>query len=84
MKVITFLLTLFFHALVSIKLELLANFYSTLAILIIGSTLGFLLCIRSKKEAYSYQFGWGILCGSLLYLVIIILFILWLTYNYPK
>lgn len=84
MKIVSFILTMLFQFLSLLSLKLLDNFYLILAIFVSCLIVGFLINISSSKDTITKKIGWGLLYGSLTSLTLTILFMIWLSFNFPK
>ena len=84
MKTTSFILTILIQFLLIFTLKLLDNFYLILLILISSLAVGFLIRISNLTKSKIKKIGWGLLFGSLTSLILTILFVVWLSFNFPK
>ena len=83
MSKISFIGTILFQFLLVLNLKLLDNTYLILFLFSACLLIGLFLKIVFKKSNI-HQIGNGILFGSLASLGLIIIFMIWLSYNFPK
>ena len=85
MKYIFLLATLVIQFLSVLTLKLLDNISLIVGIfcgcIIIG---GFIMFSKKGRSSQLKNIGWGLFYGSLTSLVVIMLFMLWLSFNFPK
>jgi len=79
---ISLITTLLIHILVVVIFKLLDNFSLIISIYTISLICGIILKFSNKNRLK--KIGWGIFYGSLISLIIIGGFMLWLKLNYPK
>lgn len=84
MKTTSFILTILIQFLLVFTLKLLDNFYLILLILISSLVIGFLIQISNSTKSNIKKIGWGLLFGSLTSLILTIMFVIWLSFNFPK
>jgi len=83
MSKISFFATILFQFLLVLNLKLLDNTYLILSLFSAFILIGLFLKIVFKKSNMQ-QIGKGILFGSLTSLSLTIIFLIWLSYNFPK
>ncbi|MFH6949299.1 hypothetical protein ACHRV6_12450 [Flavobacterium sp. FlaQc-51] len=85
MKSISFIITLIIHYLIIVNLKLFDNFSPACIIcfsgIIIGLAIKFFFKNRNTNLSHA---GWGILYGSLVSFISMVLFTCYMLYNYPK
>lgn len=80
MKFLFFILTFTFHLILTISLKPLDNFY--LITIIILSALGFGFVMTSRKQNINPLYkslGWGLVSGSIIFLILLLLFMFFLA-----
>jgi hypothetical protein len=85
MKYFYLVLTLLLHFLLLLTLKLLDNpgvlFLAFFLILFVGLLL---YNFTGKQNKSVRDFGWGLLFGSLTTVVCVVVFMIWLTFNFPR
>ena len=84
MKIVSFVLTILIQFLSLMTLKLLDNFYLIILIFISCLLAGFLIKMNSSVKSRTKEIGWGLLYGSLTSVTLVILFVIWLSFNFPK
>ena len=86
MKSIFLTLTTALQFLLLYTLKLLDSFWLIIVIFIISMVIGVQLNSSKKEEERTMinNLGWGLLYGSLISLGGVIVFIVWLTFNFPR
>jgi Na+/phosphate symporter len=80
---ISFIVTILLQSLLVLNLKLLDNIYLIFSLFSALILIGLFLKIVFKKSNLQ-QIGRGILFGSLTSLSLTIIFLIWLSYNFPK
>lgn len=85
MKIAYFFLTLIVHLLIIVNLKLLDNFNSIIIIFLFSISIGLAIKLFSKNRSTNLKhLGWGILCGSITTVTLLLIAMIWLGYNFPK
>jgi len=85
MKYIFFTVTLALQFLSILTLKLLDNFTLIIVILILSIVFGGIIKFSNEKSNLTIaNIGWGLFYGSVTSLGLIIIFIIWLSFNFPK
>jgi VIT1/CCC1 family predicted Fe2+/Mn2+ transporter len=85
MKAIAFALTLLLHFLMVVYLKLLDNFFLIISLMIASIMVGSAIAYSGKSfNANKRKIGTGIMLGALTSICIIIGFMIWLSFNFPK
>ncbi len=84
MKITSYILTILIQFLSLLTLKLLDNFYLVILIFITCLVSGLLIKTNNSTKSKTKEIGWGLLFGSLTSLALTILFIIWLSFNFPK
>jgi len=83
-KIISFLLTLLIQFLSILTLKLLDNFYLIILIFIACLITGYIFRTNTSSTSVKKEIGWGLFYGSITSLLLTIVFIIWLSFNFPK
>lgn len=83
-KIISFLLTLLIQFLSILTLKLLDNFYLIILIFIACLITGHIFRTNTSSTSAKKEIGWGLFYGSITSLLLTIVFIIWLSFNFPK
>ena len=85
MKIISFIATLTFHFLSVFTLKLLDNFSIIIGIFLASLVGGFIIKYSSgNSKTWIKNTGWGLIYGSLTSIGLLISFVIWATFNWPK
>jgi hypothetical protein len=85
MKIVSYAFVVIFQIIIILQLKLLDNFYLILLIFITFLITGIKMNFFSKSKNVNFKnVGWGVFYGSLTSISLTILFITWLSYNFPK
>ena len=84
MKLLYFALTILIQFISLMTLKLLDSFYLIILIFISCLGAGFLIKMYSPTKTIMKEIGWGVLFGSLTSLTLTLLFVLFLSFNFPK
>jgi hypothetical protein len=84
MKIVAFITTILIQFLSIVALNLLDNFYLIILIFITCLVGGLLIKMSSSTKSKMKEIGWGLLFGSLTSLTLTLLFVIWLSFNFPK
>lgn len=84
MKIVSFILTILIQFLSLVTLKLLDNFYHIILIFMSCLVSGLFIRINSPTQSKTKKIGWGLLFGSLTSLTLTIVFVIWLSFNFPK
>ncbi len=83
MRAISFLVTIALLTAMVIYIKVLDNLYIAFGIMGVSALSGLLLYKLKRKGATS-DIGYGIVVGSVIAILLLAVFILWLSYNFPK
>ena len=86
MKYFFFIATILLHFISVKALKLLDNFWLIIIIFFLTLFIGTLLNFSNPqtKTKISKQIGWGLFYGSLTSIVVIVILMIWLSFNFPK
>ena len=86
MKHLFLIATIILQFLSVVTLKLLDNFYLIILIFILCLVIGGLINFSNKdtKKEMTNAIGWGLFYGSLTSLGLVIVFMIWLSFNFPK
>ena len=85
MKSIFLISTIFLQFLSVVALKLLDNFWLIIGIFILSIAIGGLLKFsKTINNVTVLNIGWGLFYGSLTSLGLVIIFMIWLSFNFPK
>ena len=86
MKYLYLIVTILLQFLSVVTLKLLDSFYLIIAIFILCLLIGGLINFSKKdtKKDMTIAIGWGLFYGSLTSLGLVIVFMIWLSFNFPK
>ena len=85
MKSIILISTIFLQFLSVVALKLLDNFGLIIGIFILSIAIGGLLKFsKTINNVTVLNIGWGLFYGSLTSLGLVIVFMIWLSFNFPK
>ena len=83
-KIISFLATLLIQFLSILTLKLLDNFSLIILIFIACIITGYIFRTNTSSTSPKKEIGWGLFYGSIASLLSIIVFMIWLSFNFPK
>jgi hypothetical protein len=85
-KLFSFIATISFQFVLVVSLKLLDNFWLINALLFLSLAVGGVLHFpnKIKRNSTVNSIGWGLFYGSLTSLALIIIFIIWLYFYFPK
>jgi len=84
-KTITFVLIVLIQLALIIELKLLDDFYPIITVISLCALIGLIIRLTLPKQQIKIRnIGWGILYGSITSMLLTIVFIVWLNYNYPQ
>ncbi len=86
MKYLFLVATIALQFLSVVSLKLLDSFWLIIAIFILSLIVGGVMNFsnRETKNAKTNNIGWGLFYGSLTSLGLVIIFTIWLSFNFPK
>jgi hypothetical protein len=85
MRAISFTITILIHYLIIVRLKLFDNFSFVCIFCFSGIIIGLTIKFHSKNRNTNLNdAGWGILHASLISFISIVLFAMYMLYNYPK
>jgi|GEM_PF-4783819 len=86
MKYLFFTVTIALQFLSILTLKLLDSFWLIIAIFLLCLVLGGVLNFSTKKAntGITHTLGWGLFFGSMTSLALVVVFIIWLSFNFPK
>lgn len=84
MKHIAFVITLILHFFTIYSLKLLDNFSAIILEISTSIIIGFIIVKLSENKNSIKNLGFGILYGSITSLILLLLFSLWLSNNFPQ
>ena len=84
LKIAAYVLTILIQLLLILTLKFLDHFILILFIFIFSLFYGYRMSRNDTSESTTKAMGWGLLYGSITLLGLIIVFIIWLSFNFPK
>ena len=85
MKSVFLIVTVALQFLSIVALKLLDNFWLIIGIFILSIVIGGLIKFsKTVNNATVINIGWGLFYGSLTSLGLVIIFMIWLSFNFPK
>jgi hypothetical protein len=84
LKITSFILTILIQFLSIVVLKLLDDFHLIIMIFIACLAVGLLAKLFNPTNSNIQKIGWGLLFGSLTSLTLTVLFVVWLSFNFPK
>jgi uncharacterized BrkB/YihY/UPF0761 family membrane protein len=85
-KLFSFIATISFQFVLVVSLKLLDNFWLIIALLFLCLAVGGVVHFtnKNKKTSTVNSIGWGLFYGSITSLALIIIFMIWLYFYFPK
>jgi hypothetical protein len=84
MKIASYILTILFQFLLVFVLKFLDNFVLLIFLYLAMLATGLILKFKTEEETTANEIGRGIFNASLTVIIVMILFFLWLSANFPR